>query len=75
VAKLRLDCKRRGIMRLHVGPDAVAANFLHGTLRKSRAKSRERDGEVYIGNRNAEVFERILDNLELLLARAVRTSR
>ena len=67
-ARLRLDCKRRGIMRLDVGPEAVAATFLPGRLRKSRAKSLEREGDrvVYIGNRNAKPFERISDFLELL---------
>jgi transcription-repair coupling factor (superfamily II helicase) len=67
-ARLRLDCKRRGILRLDVGPEAVAATFLPGRLRKSRAKSLEREGDrvVYIGNRNAKPFERISDFLELL---------
>jgi transcription-repair coupling factor (superfamily II helicase) len=67
-ARLRLDCKRRGIMRLDVGPEAVAATFLPGRLRKSRAKSLERNGDrvVYIGNCNAKPFERISDFLELL---------
>jgi transcription-repair coupling factor (superfamily II helicase) len=67
-AKLRLDCKRRGIVRLDVGPEAVAATFLPGRLRRSRAKSLDRDGDrvVYIGNRNAKPFERTSDFLELL---------
>ena len=29
-ARLRLDCRRRGIVRLDVGPEAVAATFLPG---------------------------------------------
>jgi transcription-repair coupling factor (superfamily II helicase) len=37
-ARLRLDCKRRGIVRLDVGPGAVAATFLPGRLRKSKGK-------------------------------------
>jgi transcription-repair coupling factor (superfamily II helicase) len=55
-------------MRLDVGPEAVAATFLPGRLRKSRAKSLQREGDrvVYIGNRNAKPFERISDFLELL---------
>jgi len=55
-------------MRLDVGPEAVAATFLPGRLRKSRAKSLERDGDrvVYIGNRKAKPFERINDFLEQL---------
>jgi transcription-repair coupling factor (superfamily II helicase) len=68
VARLRLDCKRRGIVRLDVGPEAVAVTFLPGRLRKSRAKSLERDGDrvVYTNNRDAKAFERINDLLELL---------
>jgi transcription-repair coupling factor (superfamily II helicase) len=67
-ARVRLDCKRRGIMRLDVGPEAVAATFLPGRLRKSKAKSLERDGDrvVYTGNRNADPFERVSDFFELL---------
>jgi transcription-repair coupling factor (superfamily II helicase) len=65
-AKLRLDCKRRGIVRLDVGPEAVAATFLPGRLRRSRAMDRDGDRVVYIGNRNAKPFERISDFLELL---------
>jgi transcription-repair coupling factor (superfamily II helicase) len=44
-ARLRLDCKRRGIVRLDVGPEAVAAKFLPGRLRKSKSKMVERDGD------------------------------
>jgi transcription-repair coupling factor (superfamily II helicase) len=67
-ARLRLECKRRGIMRLDVGPEAVAATFLPGRLRKSKAKSLERDGDrvVYAGNLNADPFERVSDFFELL---------
>jgi transcription-repair coupling factor (superfamily II helicase) len=67
-ARLRLDCKRRGIIRLDVGFEAVAATFLSGRLRKSKAKSLERDGDrvVYAGNCDAKTFERISDFLELL---------
>jgi transcription-repair coupling factor (superfamily II helicase) len=67
-ARLRLECRRRGIMRLDVGPEAVAATFLPGRLRKSRAKSLERDGDrvVYTGNRDGKPFERVGDLMELL---------
>jgi transcription-repair coupling factor (superfamily II helicase) len=33
-AKLRLDCKRGGMVKLDVGPDAVEATFLPGRLRR-----------------------------------------
>ena len=67
-AKLRLDCKRRGIVRLDVGPEAVAATFLPGRLRKSRAKSLERDGDrvVYGGEGIENPFERVEQFLEIL---------
>lgn len=67
-ARLRLDCKRRGIMRLDVGPEAVAATFLPGRLRKTKTKSLDRDGDrvVYVCNHNAEPFERVSELLELL---------
>jgi transcription-repair coupling factor (superfamily II helicase) len=67
-AKLRLECKRRGIVRLDVGPEAVAATFLPGRLRKSRAKSLERDGDrvVYGGEGGENPFERVEQFLEIL---------
>ena len=37
MAKLRLDCKRSGIVRLDVGPEAIAATFLPGRLRKFKS--------------------------------------
>jgi transcription-repair coupling factor (superfamily II helicase) len=67
-ARLRLECKRRGIVRLDVGPEAVAATFLPGRLRKSRSKSLERDGDrvIYAGNGKEKPFERIEEFLERL---------
>ena len=68
MAKLRLDCKRRGIVRLDVGPEAVAATFLPGRLRKSKSKSLERDGDrvVYASNGHKKPFERVEKFLESL---------
>jgi transcription-repair coupling factor (superfamily II helicase) len=67
-ARLRLDCKRRGIVRLDVGPEAVAATFLPGRLRKSRSKSLERDGDrvVYADKGTGRPFERVEEFLERL---------
>jgi transcription-repair coupling factor (superfamily II helicase) len=67
-ARLRLDCKRRGIVRLDVGPEAVAATFLPGRLRKLRSKSLAREGDrvVYAGNGNGKPFERVEEFLESL---------
>jgi transcription-repair coupling factor (superfamily II helicase) len=68
VAKLRLDCKRRGIVRLDVGPEAVAATFLPGRLRISKSKSLERDGDrVMLANNGLQnPFERVEEFLEIL---------
>ncbi len=67
-ARLRIDCRRRGIVRLDVGPDAVAATFLPGRLRKSRARSMQRDGDrvVYIGNSRVAPIGRVEEFLDLL---------
>jgi transcription-repair coupling factor (superfamily II helicase) len=69
-ARLRLDCRRRGIVRLDVGKEAVAATFLPGRLRKSKARSLQRDGDrvVYTSERcvgpigKAEEFLDLLDD-------------
>jgi transcription-repair coupling factor (superfamily II helicase) len=68
MAKLRLDCKRRGIVRLDVGPEAVAATFLPGRLRKSKSKSLERDGDrvVYVSKGHEMPFEQVEEFLESL---------
>ena len=68
-ARIRIDCRRRGIVRLDVGPEAVAATFLPGRLRKSRARSLQRDGDRVISVsrgregplRKVEEFLNILD--------------
>ncbi|WOH48401.1 DEAD/DEAH box helicase [Bradyrhizobium sp. sBnM-33] len=67
-ARLRIDCKRRGIIRLDVGPDAVAATFLPGRLRKSRARSLQRDGDrvVYISNGREGPLRKVEEFLDLL---------
>ena len=71
-ARLRIDCKRRGIVRLDVGPEAVAATFLPGRLRKSRGKSQarslQRDGDrvVHAGRRDEDPFSRVEEFLDLL---------
>jgi transcription-repair coupling factor (superfamily II helicase) len=67
-ARLRIDCKRRGIVRLDVGPEAVAATFLPGRLPKSRARSLQRDGDrVFYSDKTHEPpFERIEHLLDIL---------
>jgi transcription-repair coupling factor (superfamily II helicase) len=60
-ARLRIDCKRRGIVRLDLGPDAVAATFLPGRLRKSKARSLRRVGDrvIFTGRIQEPPFDRI----------------
>ena len=67
-ARLRIECKRRGIIRLDVGPEAAAATFLPGRLRKSRGKALQRDGDrvVYHAKMQDAPFERVEELLELL---------
>jgi transcription-repair coupling factor (superfamily II helicase) len=67
-ARLRIDCKRRGIVRLDVGPDAVAATFLPGRLRKSKARSLQRGGDrvVYASKKLEEPFVRVEEFIDLL---------
>jgi transcription-repair coupling factor (superfamily II helicase) len=67
-ARLRIDCRRRGIVRLDLGPEAIAATFLPGRLRKSRARSLQRDGDrvVYISNGRLAPFGKLEEFLVLL---------
>jgi transcription-repair coupling factor (superfamily II helicase) len=67
-ARLRLDCRRRGIVRLDVGTSAVAATFLPGRLRKSRGKSLQRDGDrvVYHSQMRDAPFDRVEELFEVL---------
>ncbi|KYK44980.1 transcription-repair coupling factor [Bradyrhizobium liaoningense] len=67
-ARLRIECKRRGIIRLDVGPEAVAATFLPGRLRKSRGKSLQRDGDrvVHHSAMRDAPFERVEALFEVL---------
>jgi len=68
-ARLRFDCRRRGIVRLDVGPEGVAATLLPGRLRKSRARSLQRDGDRVVYARNGRLaplgeVEEFLDLLD-----------
>ncbi len=67
-ARLRLDCKRRGVVRLDVGPEAIAATFLPGRMRRSESKLLEREGDrvVYAGKGNEKPFERVEEFFEIL---------
>src|SRR5262249_6601301 len=67
-AMLRIDCRRRGIVRLDVGREAIAATFLPGRLRKSKALSLQRDGDrvVYISKEHEAPFRKIEEFFEVL---------
>jgi transcription-repair coupling factor (superfamily II helicase) len=68
LARLRLECKRRGIVRLDAGPEAVAATFLPGRAPKSRSKALQQKGDrlVYTCNRNEEPLARAEEFMLLL---------
>jgi transcription-repair coupling factor (superfamily II helicase) len=67
-ARLRIACRRRGIVRLDVGPEALAAQFLPGRLRKSRARSLLRDGDrvLYAGRSGAGPLGKVDEFFDLL---------
>ncbi|TWB92983.1 transcription-repair coupling factor (superfamily II helicase) [Bradyrhizobium macuxiense] len=67
-ARLRMECKRRGIIRLNVGPEAIAASFLPGRLRKSKARALQRDGDrvVCVCRTHEDPFDRVEEFLDLL---------
>jgi transcription-repair coupling factor (superfamily II helicase) len=67
-AKLRIDCRRRGIVRLDVGAETVAATLLPGRLPKSKARSLQRDGDrvVHISNGCVAPLSKVEELLDLL---------
>ncbi|MGJ4940669.1 DEAD/DEAH box helicase [Bradyrhizobium sp. HKCCYLS1011] len=68
VAKLRVSCRERGIMRLDVGPEAIAATMLAGKLRKSYSRLLQRDGNrvIYAGRSSDHALRRVEQFLDLL---------
>jgi transcription-repair coupling factor (superfamily II helicase) len=67
-ARLRIDCRRRGIVRLDVGSEAVAATLLPGRLRKSKGRSLQRDGDrvVYVSKGRGGPLRKVEEFLDLL---------
>jgi transcription-repair coupling factor (superfamily II helicase) len=68
MARLRIRCRERGIIKLDVGPDAVAATMMGGRLEKARSRLLRRDGDrVIFANGSAEHplkrIEQFLDQL------------
>jgi transcription-repair coupling factor (superfamily II helicase) len=65
-ARLRIDCRRRGNVRLDVGSEAVAATLL--PLRKSRGRSLQRDGDrlVYVSKGREGPLRKVEEFLDLL---------
>ena len=68
VARLRVNCRERGIMRLDVGPDAIAATMLAGKIRKSCSRLLQREGDrvVYPGRSSEPALRRVELFLDLL---------
>lgn len=67
-ARLRINCRRRGIVRLDVGSEAVAATLLPGRLGKSRGRSLQRDGDrvVYLSKGREGPLRKVEEFLDLL---------
>lgn len=68
IAKLRMICRERGIMRLDVGPDAIAAMLLPGRIRRSCSQLLQRDGNriIYPGRSSEPVLQQIEQFSDLL---------
>ncbi|NPU66396.1 DEAD/DEAH box helicase [Bradyrhizobium sp. 83012] len=68
IARLRMICRERGIMRLDVGPDAIAATLLPGRTRRSCSALLQRDGNriIYVGRSNEPVLQRVEQFIDLL---------
>jgi len=68
VTKLRIGCRERGIIRLDVGPDAIAATLLSGKLRKSRSRLLQRDGDrvIYTGRSRDHSLKRVEEFFDML---------
>jgi transcription-repair coupling factor (superfamily II helicase) len=68
IARLRMNCRDRGIIRLDVGPEAIAATLLAGRLRKSKSKLLQRDGDrvIYASKSGAPPLRRVEEFLDLL---------
>jgi transcription-repair coupling factor (superfamily II helicase) len=67
-ARLRLECRMRGILRMDVGPEAVAATFLPGRLPKRIGKplKRTEDRVLYADVGTKRPFDRVHAFLEIL---------
>jgi transcription-repair coupling factor (superfamily II helicase) len=67
-ARLRLECRKRGISRMDVGPEAVAATFLPGHLRKRIGKSLKQteDRILYVDDGTKRPFDRVYAFLKIL---------
>ena len=67
-ARLRLECRMRGILRLDVGPEAVAATFLPGRFPKRIGKplKRTEDRVLYADGGTKRPFDRVHAFLEIL---------
>ncbi|WP_244423344.1 DEAD/DEAH box helicase [Bradyrhizobium sp. ORS 375] len=68
IAELRIRCRERGIMRLDVGPEAIAATLLPGRIRRSCSRLLQRDGNrvVFAGRSSEPVLQRIEQFVDLL---------
>ena len=67
-ARLRLECRKRGILRMDVGPEAVAATFLPDRLPKRTGKplKRTEDRILFAEEVTKRPFDRVQAFLDLL---------
>ena len=67
-ARLRLECRQLGILRMDIGPEAVAATFLPGSLPKRIGKPlrRSEDRILYADEGTRRPFDRAHDFLNIL---------
>jgi transcription-repair coupling factor (superfamily II helicase) len=68
VAKLRISCREQGIIRLDIGPEAVAATLLAGRLKKSGSRLLQRDSDrvIYACKSEEHPLKRVEEFFDLL---------
>jgi transcription-repair coupling factor (superfamily II helicase) len=68
LARLRLICRERGVLKLDVGPEAIAATLLAGRHSKKISRRLKRDGDrvIYAGGGGDHPLERVEEFFDLL---------
>jgi transcription-repair coupling factor (superfamily II helicase) len=68
LARLRLICRERGVVKLDVGPEAIAATLLAGSHSKRISRRLKRDGDrvIYSGGGGDPPLKRVEEFFDLL---------